>query len=311
MLVVANLSFAYADKTILESVNFSLEEGSILAIMGESGCGKSTLLKLLYGLYDLQEGEVFWKNQKVLGPKFNLVPGIDDMKYMAQDFDLMPYITVAENIGKHLSNFYPEAKADRINELLELVGMEDFAQTKTKFLSGGQLQRVALARALALAPSLLILDEPFSHIDNFKKNKLRRQLFSYIKANKITCVLATHDSADVLSYSDQLIIIKDGKIINHATPKEIYNHPDSEYTAALFGECNTLNASVWGKVPQEKIYVFPHQLEIADTGVAVEVKDSYFKGDRYMIAVVYQESTIYFEHKFPLDKGIEVFLKLK
>jgi ABC-type Fe3+/spermidine/putrescine transport system ATPase subunit len=311
MLVVSNLSFAYAQKNILENVNFSLKEGNVLAIMGESGCGKSTLLKLLYGLYDSQGGQILWKNQEVLGPKFNLVPGMEDMKYLAQDFDLMPFITVAENIGKYLSNFYPEAKAIRIQELLEIVGMEDFAQTKAKFLSGGQLQRVALARALALAPGLLILDEPFSHIDNFKKNKLRRQLFTYIKSSKITCVLATHDSGDVLSFADQLIIIKEGKIINDGSPKEIYTQPDSEYTAALFGECNTLMGSDWGMASQEKIYVFPHQLAIADRGVAVVVKDSFFKGANYMIAATYQKSVIFFENQSALDKGIQVFLKLK
>ena len=95
-----------------------MDKGHNLAIIGESGCGKSTLLQLIYGLYDLDQGEIFWNENQVLGPKFHLVPGMPYMKYLAQDFDLMPYITVAENVGKYLSNFYPEEKKARIAELL-------------------------------------------------------------------------------------------------------------------------------------------------------------------------------------------------
>src|SRR5690606_26315476 len=181
---------------------FSLQKGNNLAIIGESGCGKSTILKLIYGLYDLNQGSIFWNDIQVLGPKFNLIPGMEFMKYLAQDFDLMPFITVAENIGKYLSNFYPEEKKQRIEELLELVEMTAFRDIKAKYLSGGQMQRVALARVLALEPEVLLLDEPFSHIDNFRKNSLRRNLFAYLKQKNITTLVATHDSTDVLSFAD-------------------------------------------------------------------------------------------------------------
>src|SRR5690554_3532188 len=117
MLQVKNIFFSYATETTISSVDFVLEKGQNLAIIGESGCGKSTLLQLIYGLYDLDQGEIFWNENQVLGPKFHLVPGMPYMKYLAQDFDLMPYITVAENVGKYLSNFYPEEKKARISEL--------------------------------------------------------------------------------------------------------------------------------------------------------------------------------------------------
>ena len=102
MLQVQNISFGYTDKAIIKNINFTVNKGQNIAIIGESGCGKSTLLKLIYGLYDLDEGHIFWNETQVLGPKFNLIPGMPFMKYMAQDFDLMPYETVAENIGKFL-----------------------------------------------------------------------------------------------------------------------------------------------------------------------------------------------------------------
>ena len=99
MLQVQTISFRYSDKKNINGIDFSVEKGKNVAIIGESGCGKSTLLKLIYGLYDLEEGRIFWNDTEVTGPKFNLVPGMPFMKYLAQDFDLMPYITVAENVG--------------------------------------------------------------------------------------------------------------------------------------------------------------------------------------------------------------------
>ena len=114
MLKVSNISFQYAPKKeILSAISFTLGEGQHLCVMGESGSGKSTLLKAIYGLLDLKKGSIYWKNQEVLGPAFHLVPGMSFFKYVAQDFDLMPYTSVAENIGKFLSRFYPEEKEQR------------------------------------------------------------------------------------------------------------------------------------------------------------------------------------------------------
>ena len=110
MLVVNQISFKYEDQSILNSIQFELQSFQNLAIIGESGCGKSTLLKLIYGLLDANNGEIFWNETKITGPKYNLIPGMEFIKYLAQDFDLMPYISVAENVGKYLSNFFPEEK---------------------------------------------------------------------------------------------------------------------------------------------------------------------------------------------------------
>ena len=178
MLKIYLNNFSYLNDSILENIDFELEKGAQLSLIGESGCGKSTLLKLIYGLLDCDNGTFFWNDIQILGPKYNLVPGMPFMKYLAQDFDLMPFITVGENVGKFLSNFYPKEKQNRIDELLELVEMTEFKHIKAKFLSGGQMQRVALARVLAQEPEVLLLDEPFSHIDNFRKNDLRRKIFT-------------------------------------------------------------------------------------------------------------------------------------
>ena len=306
MLKITNASFSYAKKETLKNISFSLEKGKNLALIGESGCGKSTLLKLIYGLHDLNEGEIKWNDNLVTGPKFNLVPGMPFMKFLAQDFDLMPYITVAENVGKYLSNFFPEQKKERIKELLEVVEMNDFATTKAKFLSGGQMQRVALAKVLALEPELLLLDEPFSHIDSFLKNSLRRKIFKYLKEKQITCIVATHDTNDVLSFSDEVLILKDGILHDKGNTHEIYNFPSSFYVAALFGDVNEI------KWEDNSLLVYPHHLEISsDSSFEVEVITSYFKGKNYLIESNFKGQTIFFESKYPIEPKQKVVLKIK
>ncbi len=306
MLTVKDLSFSYNDTYTLKSISFSLTKGKNLALIGESGCGKSTLLKLIYGLYDLDEGQIFWNDTEVLGPKYHLIPGMPFMKYLAQDFDLMPFITVAENVGKYLSNFYLEEKKARITELLEIVEMTDYANVKAKFLSGGQMQRVALARVLALEPEVLLLDEPFSHIDNFRKNSLRRKLFGYLKEKQITCLVATHDSTDVLAFADEVAIIKDGKIIESGIPKFIYDNPRDKYVASLFGDVNEIE--VGGEIK----YVYPHQLKVTlHSDLKVEIVNSYFRGSHYLIEAKFGNQTLFFENDLILENGEEVCLKIK
>lgn len=311
MLQVQNISFAYDSKTVISKVGFSLEKGTNVAIIGESGCGKSTLLKLIYGLYDLNEGEIFWNATPVLGPKYNLVPGIEQMKYLAQDFDLMPYITVAENVGKYLSNIYPEQKKQRIQELLEMVEMTEFANTKAKYLSGGQQQRVALARVLAVEPEVLLLDEPFSNIDSFRKGALRRNLFSYLKGKGITCIIATHDSIDALSFSDETIVMKGGEIIKHDASPKIYLKPESKYVASLYGEVNEIPLQFLAAETDENetILVYSHELFTTQkSNLEVTVKQCYYKGNTFLVKGIYDRKVVFFEHPYPLEAGETVFL---
>ena len=303
MLQVQHISFAYLDQTTISNLSFQLEKGKNLAIIGESGCGKSTLLKLVYGLYDLDEGRIFWNENEVLGPKYHLIPGMEYMKYLAQDFDLMPFITVAENVGKYLSNIYADAKQARIAELLEIVEMTEFAATKAKYLSGGQMQRVALARVLALEPEVLLLDEPFSHIDNFRKNSLRRKLFAYLKAKQITTIVATHDSSDVLSFADEVLVMQNGQIIASDSPENLYRNPTSKYIASLFGDVNEI------EINGNKRYVYPHQLQVVpESELAVMVVQCYYKGSHYLVEATINGQTIFFDSSDFFPSGTVVYL---
>ncbi|POY35894.1 ABC transporter ATP-binding protein [Flavobacterium alvei] len=311
MLQIKNISFTYIENPVIENVSFEIAKGQHIAVIGESGCGKSTLLKLLYGLYDLDNGEILYNDEPILGPKFNLIPGKDYIKYLAQDFDLMPYITVEENVGKFLSNIYKEKKKVRVQELLEMVEMTEFAKVKAKYLSGGQQQRVALARVLALEPEILLLDEPFSQIDSFRKNSLRRNLFNYFKKKEITCIIATHDSTEALSFSDETIVLQNGKLIAKGNSRQLYENPPSYYVASLFGEVNELKQSHFEDLDgtNETLIIYPHQLKVVEEGnITVIVKQSYFKGNHYLIKAAFERKAIFFEHHSELELNQEVRL---
>ncbi|WP_282042081.1 ABC transporter ATP-binding protein [Winogradskyella flava] len=302
MLVIKNASFSYTSNLVLEDISFNISTGANLAIIGESGSGKSTLLKLIYGEYDLDQGEIFWKDTQILGPKHNLVVGYDFMKYVSQEFDLMPYISVEENIGKHLSRFYPEEKAQRTTELLKVVELEAFSKTKVKNLSGGQKQRVAIARALAKQPEILLLDEPFSHIDNFKKQSLRRSVFKHLKEQNITCVVASHDKNDVLGFADQMIVLHDKRIIAKDTPQNLYKHPKLPLVASFFEEFSIID---------DQIY-YAHQLKIVErSDLKAIVKQCYFNGNSWLIEAKYNSDFIFIEHKDSLEIASEIYLKIE
>ena len=312
MLSIQSLSFAYSsDQPIIQNISFEAASGQNIAILGESGCGKSTLLKLIYGLLDANDGQIFFDNNEVFGPKMNLIPGYFDMKYLAQDFDLMPYTTVAENVGQFISNINSEKKQQRIHELLQTVEMTDFANTKTRYLSGGQMQRVAIAKVLAHEPKLLLLDEPFSHIDNFRKNALRRNLFAYLKNQNITCLVATHDSTDALSFSDQTIVIQDGKIVQTDDSVAIYKNPKNKYVGSLFGEISEIPNHIFFPTfrVDEILLCYPHQLKVSIDGeLKVHVRKSYFKGSYFLIKAVFEKQIVFFENPIELAFNQEILL---
>lgn len=308
MLKVDHVSFGYTKKEVLKNISFKADKGKYIAVVGESGCGKSTLLEIIYGLLHIEKGAVYWNDKKLLGPNFYLIPGENFMKYLPQNFDLMPFTTVAENVGKYISALDPE-KENRILELLEVVDMSDFYHTKIKNLSGGQKQRVALAKVIAKEPEVLLLDEPFSHIDNFRKNKLRRDLFKYLKSKNILCIVATHDTTDALSFADEILVIKNGELVAKNTPQALYNQPKNKYIASFFNEINEIH------LPEKKnklILAYPHEIKAVKKSILkAHVVENYFQGKNYLIQVELNNRIIFFEHHEELIKNSIVFLEIQ
>lgn len=301
MLKVEGISFAYNSTAILDNISFSVKKGVNLAIIGESGSGKSTLLNLIYGQHDLNSGEIWWNGQQILGPAYNLVVGYDFMKQVTQEFDLMPFTTVAENIGEFLSNFYPEEKATRTTELIKVVELEPFANVKVKNLSGGQKQRVALARALAKEPEIILLDEPFSHIDNFKKQSLRRSVFGYLKTHGITCLVATHDRDDVLGFADEMLVLHEHKIIRQGTPEALYHDPELPLIASFFDEFSLING---------KIY-YPYQIQIVEESEHKAVVEAcYFNGANWLVKALFLNHIILIDSNINIDQHSLIHIKL-
>lgn len=312
MLNLENISFGYTATEVLKNISFSVKGGDYIAIVGESGCGKSTLLEIIYGLLHIEHGTVYWNDEKLLGPNFHLIPGEDFMKYLPQDFDLMPFITVSENVGKNISNL-DRNKKERIRELLEVVDMMAFENILVKNLSGGQKQRVAIAKVMADEPEILLLDEPFSHIDNFRKNSLRRNLFNYLKEKNILCVVATHDSTDALSFADEILVIKDGEVLAKDKPEQIYNHPKSAYMASLFNDVNEVKEKEihLDSSSEKTVLLYPNQIKKAEeSGLKVTVISSYFKGSYYLIEAQLNEKSIFFEHEASINKGEEIYIEI-
>jgi ABC-type Fe3+/spermidine/putrescine transport system ATPase subunit len=313
MLQVKNLSFAYNKTNVLEGLSFDIAQGEHVAVMGESGCGKSTLLKLIYGLLTPGEGEILWKDEQVKGPLYKLVPGESYMKYLSQDFDLMPFTSVAENISQFLSVFYPEQLKHRTEELLEMIEMTSEANVKVKNLSGGQQQRVALARVLAQKPDLLLLDEPFSHIDNFRKSSLRRNLFQYLKEENISCLTATHDHLDVLPFADRTLVLKDKELIVDGETIKVYESPRNFYVASLFGEANILPITVLKSYADTKrnIIVYAHEFKVAkSSGLATRIKKIYPMRGYFLVEGESEDGKVFFHSEKVLKIDSKVYLNV-
>lgn len=300
LLELNNLYFSHTqDKPLFQNLNLRLEEGKIIALAGESGCGKSTLLNLIYGLLDWESGEIIFDGTKLLGPKGNLVPGEASMKFVAQNFDLMPYATVAENVGKFISNINLAQKKETVTELLEIVGLQEFADVLPKNLSGGQQQRVAIARALSVLPKLLILDEPFSNLDFPRKIELRERLFRYVKQHHISLIISTHELHDIMPWLDQVIILKDGRLIQNDSPEETYKAPYNAYVAKLFGEVNIFSESEMADFQLKKSIYYPHEIKMTSNGFDAEVLESRFAGNHFWnkIKVLNKEIILYSDKK--------------
>ena len=314
MLRINGLSFSYDTTSILEQISFELPKGDVLAVMGESGCGKSTLLRLIYGELPFETGRITWDNHEIKGPPFQLLPGAPFMKFLAQDYDLMPYLTVEENIHKFLSVREPDASKKRGEELMEAMELTAYRRQKVQFLSGGQQQRVALARVLAQKPELLLLDEPFSHIDTFRRNKLRQNLFQMLQQEGIACICATHDYHDVLPYAQKVLVLKNQKVIDHRDTREIFEQPRSGYVASLFGMVNQIPIRVlkpYGTTTNH-VLVYPHELQIsAKSGMETEVRQSYYMGGYYRIHGAIEDGLIvHFNADSPLETGKKVLLNI-
>ncbi len=268
----------------ISNISFAINRGDIVAIIGESGSGKSTLLKCIYGLLKPDSGEVLFNGKKVKGPDEQLIPGNAEMKMVTQDFSLNIYAKVYDNIASMLSNTDVKAKEEKTLAMMEHLHITKLKDKKIIELSGGEQQRVAIAKALISNTKVLLLDEPFSQVDSLLKNQLRADIKRLAKETGLTIILVSHDPTDGLFLADQLLILKQGQLLQHDEPENIYQNPSDLYTAKILGNAVSLTkeeAEQLGiKTTKLNVVFYPEWVELKSTWNSrrFEVKEVYYKG---------------------------------
>jgi iron(III) transport system ATP-binding protein len=229
------------DRTVaLDDVSFSVDEGSLACLLGPSGCGKTTVLRVIAGLERLDSGRIVLGGRDVT----LLPPSQRRFGMVFQSYALFPHLTVGENVAYGLrgKRVRPEDRKRRVQELLELVGLEGTERRFPSQLSGGQQQRVALARALMLSPDILLLDEPLSALDAQVRVRLRAEIRALQQRLGITTLLVTHDQEEALTLADTIIVMNDGKVEQVGSAREVYERPASVFVADFVGSVNVFDA---------------------------------------------------------------------
>src|SRR5690554_4823131 len=236
-----DISFSYvSEKPVFNAVNFHLLQGEIISIVGPSGTGKSTLLKCLGGYLSLDEGQVFIEGEKLIDPKELLKPGHPEIALVNQLFELDDYFTARENISNHLHHLPTKEREDFIQELLEVFELHAVENLKSKEISGGEKQRLTMACALAKEPRCLLLDEPFVHFDVHLHRKIGAYLRKLVEIRKMGVILVTHNGEEALSWSDRILLMRNGEITSVYTPEQAYFKPKNLFEGRFFGELNSV-----------------------------------------------------------------------
>ncbi len=243
-LAIKKLSLSIQGTLILKNVSLEVEKGEFLSLLGPSGCGKSTLLKAISGILPQDSGEVWLAGEEISSKP----PHRRGTVVVFQDMRLFPHLSAAENVAFPLKmrGVSKKERLERAGELLEQVQLAGFQSRAVSTLSGGQQQRVALARALAAQPRLLLLDEPFSSLDEDLREDMRALVLSLHRRYRMTTVLVTHDQQEALAMSDHVALMFGGEIVQHGTPEAVYRRPVSRLAADYFGGCFYLSGEVWG-----------------------------------------------------------------
>lgn len=243
-LEVQGLSKSFGDTQVLRELSLTVYQGELVTVLGASGGGKTTLLRLIAGFDAPQSGVIALDGTVVTDADVVTPPEQRAIGIVPQDAALFPHLTVAENIAFGLRTWNPQDRTQRVQEMLNLVEMTEWANHKPNQLSGGQQQRVALARALAIKPKLVLLDEPFAALDAQLRTRLRDDVKKALRAEGASALLVTHDQDEALSIADRVAILRDGVIAQVGTPRDTYNNPVDVGLAQFLGEAVVLPAEI-------------------------------------------------------------------
>lgn len=335
LLQINKLSTSYEGEPVLNDISFSLENGEILSLLGPSGTGKTTLLRQMAGLERPEKGSIFFAGQNMA----NVPSHKRNFGMMFQEYALFPHKNVAENIsfGLEMQKWDQQKKHNRIEEMLELVGLHDFNNRLVDELSGGERQRVALARSLAPQPQLLLLDEPLGSLDRILRDRLAGEIRSILKSQGITAIFVTHDQSEAFAVADKIAILHQGRLEQFDTPEEVYRFPATESVARFLGFHNIFDftdpdlpeiTSLFSNLPRKFVETKPELLLIRPEAAMLytDSKDFHdipllkghiikiqFQGSTYQLSI--QTENLRFSFTLPIDpsppeKGEKVCLAI-
>ncbi|OOM72002.1 ABC transporter ATP-binding protein [Clostridium sp. BL-8] len=295
---IKELNKSFTKVKALSNINISIEKGEFISLLGPSGCGKSTLLRIIAGLESLSTGEILVNNNDLVNTPVNK----RNMGMVFQSYSLFPNMTTQENIafGLKLKKVSKEEIEKKVQEIIDLVGLQGREDHYPNQLSGGQQQRVALARALVVNPDVLLLDEPLSALDAQIRVSLRKLIKEIHKKFKITTLFVTHDQEEALSISDRIFVMDKGEIVQQGTPEQIYKHPESKFVANFIGTYNFLKPEFFKESESNgEILIRPEHIEITSEEAGTNenifsgtISNVYFLGNVVRLNVLVNDTMI-------------------
>ncbi|GGD80955.1 ABC transporter ATP-binding protein [Emticicia aquatilis] len=313
LLKINNLHKSFEGVKAVNDISITLEKGRILAILGESGSGKTTLLHLIAALYEPDSGTLLLDNERITPPSEKLIAGHPDIKLVRQDYGLFPNMSIRANIAYELRYYEENYRNERVDKLLEISGLTHVQHHVPRQVSGGEQQRATIVKAIAEEPKLLLLDEPFSHLDAVNKRRLKNEVLNLIKAEEVSCIFVTHDVTDAYGMADELLIMQNGNALQLGSPEEIYRNPSNQYVAEITGE-TSLSSELKLSTQHSELRTFlrPSQIRVSEKsaikGTVVSVK---FLGAYYEVILEVEDFNLKMYSFDKLNVGEKIGIKIR
>ncbi|MFP4034726.1 MAG: ABC transporter ATP-binding protein [Desulfovermiculus sp.] len=288
-ILIRNLTKRFGQQTVVDRVSFDVDHGSFLVVLGPSGCGKSTILRMIAGLEEPDEGEIFLNAKNVAG----IDPSKRGISMVFQSYALFPHLSVAENIifGLKVRRIPKNERGQRLERVASLVGLSGELDKKPAQLSGGQRQRVALARAVIAEHPVCLMDEPLSNLDAKLRHEMRMEIRDLQRRLRLSVVYVTHDQTEAMSMADKILVVREGRVEQLGTPSDIYKHPSSAFVAGFIGSppmniislakigeaCANMDVSLERLLPVQKLNgsslgMRPEDLRLTTSGPGLPVR---------------------------------------
>ena len=337
LLSLRNVSKSFAQDKVVNNINLEIAEGEFIALLGPSGCGKSTILRMLAGFEELSEGSIYHGGACFSSPKNTLPPEERNFGMVFQSYALWPHMNVSENVGYplHVKGIRGAKKRQRIEQALEVVQLQPFANRFPADLSGGQRQRVALARSLVTEPEVVLLDEPLANLDRHLRATMEETFRLFHRSTGATMVYVTHDQAEAMSLADKIAVLRKGELVQWGTPTQLYQQPQNTWLANFVGRGAVIkiNGAMAGEICDkqvitrhflesefdnrldsigESILVRPQAVTInVETGIPATVTQCVFRGEHYDIELrLVDGQTLFAYHSQIIPIGTLTFVSI-